>query len=363
MKIKFTVDNKTIFQIMAVIVGFWLTLLAISIAWVPLVLVGLSFFLAIALNPAVAFLAKRVPGKSRSIATALAYLVVLFLLGSIVSATVPSLVKQSQQLIRDLPEYVDSLRTSDNFIAQAVRDLDLVEVIKDSQDELTSRLSDSSGPIIDTLGSIGSNISAVFIILIMTFFMLVEGPAWIDKFWRLQDKKKQTHRRRLATKMYHVVTSYVNGQLIIASLSATAAFIALTILQIDFALPLAAIVGIFGLIPLVGATIGAIIAVSVALFKSAGAALILAIFFLLYQFIENNVIQPLVQSKTLEMSPLLILVAVVIGAHVSGILGAILAIPIAACIRILVNDYLHRHHIEEEITKTKLSGKLKKAKS
>lgn len=349
MTIKITMDNRTMFRAMSVIVGFGLTLLAIYIARNSLFLIVIAFFLAIALSPPVNMLSKRLPWKSRGLATAIAYLSIVTLLGTILFATVPTLVKQSQNLINNLPEYVEQLEESDSIVARTARDLNAVDTIKASEAEISERLANASGPVLNTISNIVTNVAGLVIVLVMTFFMLVEGPAWVEKFFQLQPKDKQKHRRELAEKMYKVVTGYVNGQLIVASLSASFSFVILTILQVDYALPLAAIVGIFGLIPLVGAFAGSMIVLSVALFKSIFVALILLIYFIVYQFMENNVIQPMVQSKTLDMSPLMILIAVIIGVNVAGLLGAVLSIPIAASLRILINDYLHRHNIEPAI--------------
>ncbi len=182
--------------------------------------------------------------------------------------------------------------------------------------------------------------------------MLVEGPAWIEKFWQLQPPSKRQRRKNVAAKMYKVITGFVTGQLMVATLGGTSVFIVMTIIGIDFALPLAVLSAMLGLIPFIGATISAIILVIVALFTSTSSALILFVYFVIYQQIENNFIQPIVQAKTTDVSPLLVLVATIIGVFVGGLLGAILAVPIAGCLRVLANDYLERHNIKLEAETT-----------
>ena len=183
--------------------------------------------------------------------------------------------------------------------------------------------------------------------------MLVEGPKWIEKFWNVHPKTHRAHRQHIAKKMYSVVVGYVNGQLLVAFIASMSALVMMTVLKlfginIPFIIPLAAIVGLFGLIPLIGATIGSILVVVVALFESIAAAVIMAIFFLVYQQVENNAIQPIIQAKSVELSPLVILISAILGVTVAGLLGAIFAIPIAAWIRILALDYIHNHrHIEK----------------
>ena len=178
--------------------------------------------------------------------------------------------------------------------------------------------------------------------------MLVEGPEWFERYSQLLSTRRRAHHKELADKMYKVITGFVNGQLLVATIAAASTFVVLTIVDVDFALPLAVLVGISGLVPFIGATLASIIVVIAALFQSSTAAIIVLVYYIIYQQIENNFIQPIVQSRTLEMSPMLVFIASVIGVYVGGILGAILAIPLAGCIRVLVNDYIDRKHLIHE---------------
>jgi predicted PurR-regulated permease PerM len=135
---------------------------------------------------------------------------------------------------------------------------------------------------------------------------------------------------------------------LIAGINAVATAVILLILGVPFALPLAATVGILGLIPVIGATIGAVVIIVVGLFQSPTTGIILAIYYVVYQQLENNLIQPAIQSKSLGMSPLLILVSVIIGISLAGILGGLLAIPIAGCIKVLIEDYTARHDLNQD---------------
>lgn len=145
--------------------------------------------------------------------------------------------------------------------------------------------------------------------------------------------------------MYKVVTGYVNGQVFIATIDAVAALIIMLILRQPYAVPLAGIIWITGLIPLIGATMGAVIVVLVAFLHSPINALILAIYFPIYQLIENHSIQPYVQSKALKMSALLVFATVVVGYSFGGILAALLALPVVGCIQVLVVDYFENRKV------------------
>lgn len=348
LSIKTTVTNHTIIRILTLTLAFGLGLGFIYVARSALVLILVAFFLALAISPVVNFLAKFMPNDSRGLGAGVAYIITLALLGTLLYFTVPPIVSQSRDLINNLPRYIEELETSDAPLARTVRRFNLVNEVKDSQEQLTTQLTRGGGPLINLLQRITSSVVTIVTVLILTFFMLVEGPAWLNKFWSFQPRGKENHRKELAHKMYHVVTRYVSAQLLIASFSAVIGYILLRVLAVDFALPLATLVGILGLIPLIGATLGAGLMIVAALFKSLGAALVILVVFAVYQQIENVLVQPLIQAKSVDMSPLLILISAIIGVTVAGILGGLVAIPIAACVRILVNDYVERHHLEHQ---------------
>lgn len=348
MTLKVSVTNQTIIRVMLVVLAFVLGLQFLYATRSALTLIFVALFLALALNPPVSFLAKRLPGNSRGLATAVAYLVVLLSLSFIIYATVPPLVSQTRVFIDDLPQYVEELKDGNGFAAQQIDRFDLEEELDNFEGQATRWLSHAGGPLLAFLQRLSANLISVITVLVLTFFMLVEGPAWMEKFLQLQPKDKQVHRKELALRMYRVVTGYVNGQILVAFIASASALTIMSVLKvfdinIPFIIPLSAIIFITGLIPLIGNTLGAVIVVLVALFESLPAALIMAAFFLIYQQIENNAIQPIIQARSVEMSPLMILMAAIFGVTVAGLLGALVAIPVAGCLRILFNDYLQRH--------------------
>ena len=240
----------------------------------------------------------------------------------------------------------------------------LIKSLKEFTDGLTdgTALGDASSRVFDGLGKVGVGIISTLTVLVLTFFMLIEGPMWLEKIWQAQPESKRQHRRDMGRKVYQVVTGYVNGQLLIALLASMSSLVVILFLGLPLPLPLAALVGLFGLIPLVGATLGSVAVILVALFQSVYAAAAMLIFFLVYQQIENTFIQPYIQSRTLEVSPLLIFVAVLFGITVGGLLGAFIAIPVAAIARIMFIDFIDQRQQKNEPKKSsKLS--LKRSKS
>ena len=342
MRLRLTVDNHTLFRILTFILVYIGIILFVWTTRQIWVLVLVSFFLALALNPPVSFFAKKLFRGRRGAATGIAYIIVLGMLSALLWATIPPLVSQSQQLFDNLPGYFEELERSDSGPANFLKRTGVVDQLRNSQAEIAQR---AGGPIFDVFRGITSSVLSVIVVLGLTYFMLVEGPRWLNRFWSLQPKDHEKHRKLLAYRMYRVVTGFVNGQLFIAFIAAASTFIVLTILGVPFSLPLAAVVGILGLIPMIGATLGAVVAVTVGLFQSVTTGIILLIFFVVYQQFENYVIYPQVQSRALEISPLTVLVAALFGASLAGLLGALLAIPAAACIRILIIDYIKRHRL------------------
>lgn len=347
--IKITIDNNTVVRILVVVVLFLLGVNFLGVVAPALTLIGISAFLAMALNPPVTYLSSKITGGSRGAATGIAYLIILTILAVFLSAMIPPLVSQMSDFIDNFPAYVDDATSGDSLAAQAVDKLNLEAELEDLANTFTDRLGDISGPVVDGIERVGIAVFSVLTVLVLTFFMLVEGPGWIREFWKTQDPKNRAKHQKIAQSMYHVVTGYVNGQLLIAFLAGVTSLFVMLLLGIPFALPLAGVVGLFGLIPLIGATLGSVVVIAVAAFQGLPTAIAMLVFFLVYQQIENNVIQPFVQSRTLDVSPLLVLIAVLFGINIGGMLGGFAAIPAAACIRILINEKLAQRN--EKATK------------
>ncbi len=342
MTVNIKIDNRTIVQIMIVVVLFFLAIEFIGAVQQALTLVFVSAFLATALNPPVTYIARKVAHGSRTGATAIAYIFVVSIIGLFLWALIPPLVKESGAFVDRVPQYVDQIQNSDNIIGEYIERYDLDSEIEQFGSNLADRIGEADGPLLSSLNKAGTAIISIVTVLVLTFFMLVEGPYWIKTFWQYQHPEHKKHRQELVKKMYGVITGYVNGQLFVAMLAGFTALIAMLLVGIPFPLPLAGIIALFSLIPLVGATLGSIVVILVALFQSVAAAGIMAVFFLVYQQIENNLIQPMIQSRTLDLTPLMVLVAVIFGISLGGILGGFVAIPVAAILKVLFLDYHER---------------------
>jgi predicted PurR-regulated permease PerM len=189
--------------------------------------------------------------------------------------------------------------------------------------------------------SIFGGLLAIITTLLLTFFMVLEGPTWSRRIWNQVSREHRAKYQPLVKQLQGTVTGFVGGITLTASIAATASSIMLLVLGAPYALALGLLVGVVAFIPMVGATVAGILVTSAVLvFKGLTAALIMAGFFLLYQMLENYFLQPMIFSKTLEVSPLVVFLSLIIGASLAGFVGALVAIPAAASAMILLKFYL-----------------------
>mgnify|MGYP000402408330 CR=1 FL=1 len=308
-------------------------------------LIVISAFLAMGLNPAVSWLSKKMKGApgSRVWATAAAYVVVLSLLIGLIAIFVPPLVRQAYDVANEIPTTVQDIENQQTPMVSFIRNNGFAEQYAQLVSSIQNNLQELGQRLLSAISTIGSALISIVTVLVLVFMMLIEGPAWIKKFWEMHPKEKVARRREVANKMYRMVTGYINGQLLIATIAATFAMVAMLIMRAVFnvdinIVPLVLIVGLVGLVPMIGNTLAAAIIVVVCLFVSLPMAIGMGIFFLVYQQIENATLQPYIQSKYNELTPLTVFVAALIGVAVAGFLGALVAIPIAGCVRILLTE-------------------------
>lgn len=346
-KIQVTISNRTVLRVIFIVLATVMSIRFVLNIAHPLTLIFVSFFLALALNPVVTFISTKLHIKKRGLAVGIAYLSVVAILVTLIAIIVPPLFGQTRQFIDTVPDTLTNLDTQDSVLGRFVNNYQLGDDIDEISNEISKKVSDIPGPVISSAGRVGSAIVSTIAVLFMTFMMLIEGPTWKRETLKLVSPKQRKYYEDLLSRMYGVVTNYVNGQLIIAIISAGFALFALlvasTLLGVSInAVGLAGIIALTALIPMIGTVIGATIVVAVSLLTSLPLAIIMAIFFLVYQQLENVTIQPYIQSKKSELTPLLVFIAAILGIGFGGLLGGFIAIPLAACLRIVVIDYYQR---------------------
>jgi predicted PurR-regulated permease PerM len=299
-----------------------------------------AVFFALAIAPAVNWLdARRVP---RWLAILLVYLGIAGVIFGIGLLIVPPVVDGVNDLSEDLPGYVDDLRENETFREYDDR-YEITDKLTEQARELPSRLGDAAGTLRDVTVGVFSRFVQLFSILVITFFLLMEGSRILEFGYRQLSPQREARARHVAKDVSQAISGYVFGAFVISTLNGLVSYITLSILDIPFAVPLAILMAFFGLVPLVGATIGGIlVGIVVALAGSFPADLIAwAIVLIVYQQLENNLVQPLVYGRAVQVHPLLILIGVLVGASLLGILGALVAIPATAAIQSVVRDWWH----------------------
>jgi predicted PurR-regulated permease PerM len=296
----------------------------------------IALFLAVALNPAVAWLERR--RMQRGLAIGIVYLLLLLFFAALAALIAPPLVDQTQALVGYIrasfqrPEGAGSiLRDLANRVGLGAYVDTLVQQIQ----SLPLSLSNISGPLLSVTRGVVSSVSAFLSILLLTFFFLLDGERFVSAGLLLFAEAQRPRMRRVLEQSAQSVYGYVSGNLFISLICGVGVFLVLTILGLPYAVPLALLVAILDLLPLVGATLGAIVVVLVGVFFSPVKGAIALTYFIVYQQIENNVLQPLVYGRSVRLHPLVVFLAVLAGSQLLGILGALLAIPVADVIRII----------------------------
>lgn len=343
-EVALTISFHTFVRIVLMIIATIILLAALHKAAHALLLVFTAFFLTLALNAPVYWLSRHIPGKrrgSRSLATTLSFLVVIILLAAFFASIVPPLVRQTESLVNAAPNLVQDLRSQNSEVGRLIRRYHLENQVDTLSSQLSTRLQHAGGAAFSTVQRVGSSFFSLLTILVLTFMMLVEGPRWVNFVRRIIPSRHHGMADRLGDDMYRVIRGFVNGQVILAALAAVLIMPAVLLLHISYPAAIMVVIFICGLIPLVGHTIGAIIVTLVALFHSTSAAVVILLYYILYQQIENYLIQPRIQANTTNMSPLLVFMSVVIGVSFGGLFGGLVAIPVAGCLRIALLEYLH----------------------
>jgi len=365
-EVEFTVSNRTISRIIIAALLAIILFAAVRRSAHTLTLIGISVFLSLALNGPVRWLSEHLPGKrrgSRGLATGLSIGIVLVLLGTFLALVVPPLVGQTSRFIRQAPSLVEEVRDQNSGVGKFIRQHHLQGQVDKVSHQLSGRVDDITSSAVGTVSKIGSSIFATLTVIVLTVMMLAEGPRWKRIASEFIPTRHNARVQRLGHDMHLVIQGYVNGQVLLAAIASVLILPMLFILHIANPLALMVVIFVCGLIPLVGHTIGAVIVTTVALFHSLPSAIIILGYYILYQQIENYVVQPRIQANATNMSALLVFIAVILGANFGGLLGALVAIPVAGCLRVLLLDYLQERGVLSkravEIEKTPTTGKLK----
>ncbi|WP_336207338.1 AI-2E family transporter [Nonomuraea sp. LPB2021202275-12-8] len=316
------------------VLSAWLLVQALTVTASALILIVVSLFLAVGLNPAVRWLEKR--GLSRGSAIAAVFAAVIAFFGLFGVAIVPALSQQTTQFVEQLPTYIEELQANPQ-----VRDLDQRFGLLERAQEYLLGGNLGSQVFSGLLGAAGVVVSALFsalTVLILTLYFLASLRSITRLGYRLVPRSRRERVQLLGDEVLKRVGGYVAGNLFISLIAGVTSFVFLSIAGVPYALPLAIIVAITDLIPLIGAGIGAAVASLVGFFVSVPVGIACLVFFIAYQQVENYLIAPRVMKSSVDVPAAATIVAALVGGALLGVVGALLAIPVAAAIQLIVHE-------------------------
>ena len=336
---------RTILSLLATIIAVAVVLEVIWIARHVLTWVLISLFLALALNPAVDWFQRHGLSK-RGGAVAVTSLLTLAFFVAIGFLFVPTLVHQVNEFVHKLPDYIHDVTHGRGRLGFLETKYHIQEKVRHAvKSGGATKVLGLSGVAISLAKGVITIVLATITIAFMTFFMLLEGPVWVERFYSLLPENSQPRWRQIGYDIYRTVGGYVTGNLLISLIAGGLTTLVLLIMGVPFAVALGLIVAILDLIPLAGATVAAILIGIVAFLHSVIAGIVVVVFFIVYQQIENHLLQPVIYGRTVQLSPLAVLISVLVGAELAGILGALAAIPVAGAIQVLLVDW-RRHRAD-----------------
>jgi predicted PurR-regulated permease PerM len=332
---------RTILRVLTIAIAVAIALEVVWIARGVLTWVIIAVFLALALDPLVGFFERRAHLR-RGLAIALTYIVVIAAIVGIGATFVPKLVDETNGFIDATPQYVKDLTEGRGRLGFLERKYEIVEKVEREvkKPDTAKRLLGISGTAVAVTKGVITAIVATVTIIFLTFFMLLEGRGWVERTYGLLPEYAQPRWRSVGDDIYKTIGGYVTGNLLISLIAGASATLVLLLLGVPYAVALGLLVGFLDLIPLAGATLAAIVVSTVAFLHSVPAGIIVLAFFLIYQQLENHFLQPLIYGRTVQLSPLAVLVSVLVGAEIAGILGALAAIPVAGSIQVILRDWL-----------------------
>jgi predicted PurR-regulated permease PerM len=334
-----TISTETMVRAVLVVLATWLAVLVVTTLATPLTWILVAGFLAIGIAPVVEKVQRLTWGK-RGPALGLLSLATMLVFGLVVSRLLPALVNQTNEILQSLPEIRNSIAQGNHPLAQFINRYNLIGMLDNSKEKIITFFTASFGVIFT--GAAGL-FTGFFTTLTFTAYFVLGGPEWIETL--KHSRFGGTYRRHQKTieQMGAAVSNYVIGNLLTSVFAMAASFVVLALLGIPTPLPLSFIYGVFDIIPIVGATLGGVMLVAIALFHSVSAAVIMVVFIVAYQQLETIWIQPRVYGRALNLPNVVVLIAAILGGTLAGLIGALLAIPLAACIKVLIMAYLDQH--------------------
>jgi predicted PurR-regulated permease PerM len=358
--------SQVVRTVAAALLTIVVVLVALFLIWKVRTFVGwfvIALFLAAVLNPAVNWLQRRHRLIKRPIAIALTYVALVVVLLFVVVIFLPLLVDQINGFIKFVNTAAQAPQGPTEYIKGLFKQNGLGGLFKRLGVELSDlrkQLGEALGNLFSATGQIAIGaagfVAALATVLTLTFFLILGSERYVEAGVGLFSERHRPLVRRILGQAAGAVSGYVTGNLAISVICGVTTFVVLLLLGMPYAAPLALLVAVLDLVPLVGATLGGALLVIVGLFVEPWKALVLLVFVLVYQQVESNLLQPLVYSQAVQLNGLVILVALLVGGQLLGIPGALLAIPVAEIIRILITEISAYRRTTQEAGQTAIAA-------
>jgi predicted PurR-regulated permease PerM len=332
---------RTVLRTVLIIVAVVICLYLLYLLRHPIGLLLIALFIAIALSGPVNYLDRYM---RRGFAITIVYIGLLLIPIGLGALVIPPVVTSIESFADNAPQYAADVREyiEDNQTLRGLQDkYDIGSQLEEKARELPAKVGDAA----TVLGDIGlglvNSIFSLVTILILTAFMLGSGRRWIEAALARQAPVRAARYRRVSERIATAVGAYVAGALLQAVIAGVTSYIVMWILGVPFRGPLAVLIALLDLIPLVGATIGAVVVGVVTIFVGFPTTTIVwAVWSIVYQQVENSVIQPRIQQRAVDVQPFVVLVAVLFGSTLLGVVGALVAEPAAASIQIMLREWI-----------------------
>jgi predicted PurR-regulated permease PerM len=334
------VTSRVVLRVVLILIGVLLALYVVYLLRKPLTWIVIAGFIAVAISGPINRLSRYM---RRGFAVLIAYLCLFAIPVGLGAILVPPIVNGANDLANKAPEYAAQARdfvNKNKTLRKLEDDYGVITQLEEQAKKLPNKLGGAAGTLKDLGIGIVNSIFAGVTILILSIFLAANGRRWVSRAIAFQPPERADRLERAVDRIAAAIGNYVGGAMAQATIAGVTSFIVMTILGIPFAGPLAVLVGLADLIPLVGATIAAVLVAIVTLFADFPLDTIIWVAWaIVYQQIENAVIQPQIQRRAVDVNPFVVLVSVLFGSTLFGIVGALLAIPLAASLQIAVTEW------------------------
>ena len=334
-------DRRTARRVLVTVAVLLLTLLALFLIYAArqvLVCLLLAIFLAVTLNPLADWIQRRVI-RRRTLATLLTFLAALVVIVAVAALIVIPLARDVSRFTAHLPETLDEIRRGQGPLGSLFERVGVWRFTERHRDEIQQLGERLRTPTFQVLRGTVRAVVGLVVVVVLSYLMVLQTPRILRTVEAMIAPARRPQARRIGRESAHAVYGYVSGNLLISVICGLLTFAVLTATGVRFAGVIALLVAVADLIPLVGATMGAVVAVGAAFLHSVRAGIVVIVFILIYQQIEDHLLQPVIMGRAVRLSPLTVLLSILVGAELAGIVGALLAIPVAGIIRVLLREF------------------------